>query len=238
MSWYATGAVKGIRSGITRTEKLVLLILADYHNDETGQCNPGLERLAADCLLSTRRTSQTIASLERKGLVSTLHRRLNGGRYGSNWYQLNCVGAPSEVFSHGEQGDGAKSPTPPSELSKASHAKSPYLRTVREPKDIEPSPSPSERGNHKEIDPDFLADMTTTFRGVDVERELAKFNDWKTAKGRRFKDDRAAFRNWLRKAEEFAGERKQVVTAKAGRGAIRGEDDLAAWDAYKKGVPM
>ena len=234
MSWYATGAVKGIRSGITRTEKLVLLILADYHNDETGQCNPGLERLAADCLLSTRRTSQTIASLERKGLVSTLHRRLNGGHYGSNWYQLNCVGAPSEVFSHGEQGDGAKSPTPPSELSKASHAKSPYLRTVREPKDIEPSPSPSERGTRKEIDPDFLAAMTMTFRGVDVEREYAKFRDYNSAKGRRLKDNRAGFRLWLRKAEEFAGERKQGKGG-SGRGAIRSESDLDDWERYKAG---
>ena len=76
--------------------------------------------------------------------------------------------------------------------------------------------------------------MTTTFPGVDVEREYAKFRDWRAAKGRRFKDDRAAFRNWLRKAEEFAGERKQVVTAKAGRGAIRSAADLDAWDAYKK----
>lgn len=77
--------------------------------------------------------------------------------------------------------------------------------------------------------------MVTTFRGVDVEREYAKFLDWKEAKGRRFKDDRAAFRNWLRKAEDFAGERKQVVTAKAGRGAIRGDADLDEWDAYKRG---
>jgi len=100
----------------------------------------------------------------------------------------------------------------------------------------EDSPLPSLRSGrapHKEIDPGFLAQMTTAFRGVDVQREYAKFLDWKTAKGRRFKDNRAAFRNWLRKAEEFAGERKQRDTVKAGRGAIRGEDDLAAWDAYK-----
>jgi len=76
--------------------------------------------------------------------------------------------------------------------------------------------------------------MTTTFRGVDVEREYAKFRDYNSAKGRRLKDNRAGFRLWLRKAEEFAGERKQRDTVKAGRGAIRGDADLAAWDAYKK----
>ena len=100
--------------------------------------------------------------------------------------------------------------------------------------DLRRDPPLSEGGTHKPIDPDFLADMTTTFRGVDVEREYAKFRDYNSAKGRRLKDNRAGFRLWLRKAEEFAGERKQRDTVKAGRGAIRGEDDLAAWDAYKK----
>lgn len=33
--------------------------------------------------------------------------------------------------------------------------------------------------------------------------ELQAFNDWKKANGRRFKDDRAAFRNWCRKARQF-----------------------------------
>jgi len=101
---------------------------------------------------------------------------------------------------------------------------------------IEEDPSLSERGTHKEIDPDFLAEMTTTFPAVDVQRELDKFRDWRSAKGRRFKDDRAAFRNWLRKAEEYAAERKQRDTARTGRGAVRGEADLAEWDAYKRGV--
>jgi hypothetical protein len=57
----------------------------------------------------------------------------------------------------------------------------------------------------KAIDSGFLAEMTTAFPSIDVPREHAKFNDYRLSKGRRYKDDRAAFRNWLRKAEEFAG---------------------------------
>jgi hypothetical protein len=90
-----------------------------------------------------------------------------------------------------------------------------------------------ERGTHKSID---LTEMAKTFPAVDVDREYAKFRDWRSAKGRRFKDDRAAFRNWLRKAEEFAAERKQRGTARAGRGAVRTDADLAEWDAYKRRV--
>ena len=42
---------------------------------------------------------------------------------------------------------------------------------------------------------------------VKIELELEKFRDWCAAKGRTFKNYRSAFRNWLRKAQEFADER-------------------------------
>jgi hypothetical protein len=49
--------------------------------------------------------------------------------------------------------------------------------------------------------------------GVNPDAELVKFSDWKTANGRRFKNDRAAFRNWLRKAAEMAPKAKQLASA-------------------------
>lgn len=42
---------------------------------------------------------------------------------------------------------------------------------------------------------------------VDVERETAKFIDWAQATGKSYKDHIAAWRNWIRKAGEFAAER-------------------------------
>ena len=43
---------------------------------------------------------------------------------------------------------------------------------------------------------------------VNVLLELERFRDWCRAKGKRFKDNPAAFRNWLRKAQEFHNERQ------------------------------
>ncbi|MEE8607193.1 MAG: hypothetical protein V3S55_06300 [Nitrospiraceae bacterium] len=43
---------------------------------------------------------------------------------------------------------------------------------------------------------------------VNILLELERFSDHWRSKGRRFKDNSAAFRNWLRKAQEFHDERK------------------------------
>ena len=43
---------------------------------------------------------------------------------------------------------------------------------------------------------------------VNILLELERFRDWCRAKGKRWKDPPAAFRNWLRKAQEFHDERK------------------------------
>ena len=43
---------------------------------------------------------------------------------------------------------------------------------------------------------------------VDVERELESFRDWCRAEGRRYKDYRARFRNWLRHEDKYARERR------------------------------
>lgn len=74
MSWRATAFIKTIRENLTRSEKLVLLILADYHNDETGQCDPSLQRLATDCLSSKRNIIRILQSLERKGFLAICER--------------------------------------------------------------------------------------------------------------------------------------------------------------------
>ena len=230
MSWKASGIVKEMTEGLTAREKFLLLLLSEHANPHTGQCNPSIPLLAKELLSSKRHLYRLLGQLKAKGFI----RVDSGGGTRSNQYWLSCVDAfavtPDTMSPPDTTG---MSPLTPRSVTPDTHVRQKERERKVEKSSLSSSSKTSERGTHKEIDPDFLADMTTTFPGVDVERELSKFDDWKAAKGRRFKDDRAAFRNWLRKAEEFAGERKQRDTVKAGRGAIRGEDDLAAWDAYK-----
>ena len=90
MSWQATSLVKGMRENLTRTEKFLLLILADYHNDETGQCDPSLDRLAEDTLTSRSQTIRSLKALAKKGFI-VIERRREDGKQGSNQYHLPCL---------------------------------------------------------------------------------------------------------------------------------------------------
>ena len=87
-----------MRDNLTRTEKFLLLILADYHNDETGQCDPSLERLAADTLTSRRQVVNALQSLARKEFI-IIERRREDGKQGSNQYHLPCLQSAMAALS-------------------------------------------------------------------------------------------------------------------------------------------
>jgi uncharacterized protein YdaU (DUF1376 family) len=53
------------------------------------------------------------------------------------------------------------------------------------------------------VDDELRKWLSDNSLSVDPVAELAKFSDWKLANARKFKNDRAAFRNWLRKAAEI-----------------------------------
>lgn len=92
MSWRATAAVKAMCEGLTRTEKFVLLTLADYHNDETGQCDPSIGRLAREVLSTDRATQLVLGQLAVKNFIRIERRRAADGRQTSNQYWLICLG--------------------------------------------------------------------------------------------------------------------------------------------------
>ena len=86
MSWHATAWAKQTNvsptgARITRSEKLLLLCLADYHNPAHGYAWPSVERLAAEAMLSERQARNLLRSLEAKGLVTTERRVGETSRY-------------------------------------------------------------------------------------------------------------------------------------------------------------
>jgi hypothetical protein len=86
MSWHATAWAKSVRTApngetVSRSEKLLLLCIADFINIEKGYAWPSLQRLAAEALLSERQCRNLLRSLERKGLVATEQRVGSTSRY-------------------------------------------------------------------------------------------------------------------------------------------------------------
>ena len=66
MSWKASAFVKEITENITQVEKLVLLILADYHHTKEQASWPSVRLLAEECLMTERSLYRIISRLEEK----------------------------------------------------------------------------------------------------------------------------------------------------------------------------
>jgi hypothetical protein len=97
MSWRASAWVKtltthGDGTRLTAREKLLLFVLADYHNDERDCAWAGLTTLATNCLTSRRHVVTLISQLESKGTI-----RIERRKGGSNFYFF--VGLTREATS-------------------------------------------------------------------------------------------------------------------------------------------
>ena len=75
------------------TQKLVLLMLANRHNGDTGQCNPSHTKLAKDCGLAVSGTKKAIKELVELGFL-TIRFSSKDGVSLPNQYVLNFKNAP------------------------------------------------------------------------------------------------------------------------------------------------
>lgn len=92
MSWKATAAVKhltydGHGQILTAREKLLLFVLADYHNDERNAAWAGLVALSKASLTSRKHTITLLQRLEDRGLIAIEKRPQK-----TNLYRLLFVG--------------------------------------------------------------------------------------------------------------------------------------------------
>ncbi|MEW6129604.1 MAG: helix-turn-helix domain-containing protein [Acidobacteriota bacterium] len=113
MSWKATAHVKELTHApggepLTRSEKLLLLIIADYYNDEKKCAWASVPTIAENALLSQRRVQQVSRSAEMKGVLRVTHR--NGK---SNVYRLPTLDGSNGEPQGGEIISPLKSASPP-----------------------------------------------------------------------------------------------------------------------------
>jgi DNA-binding IclR family transcriptional regulator len=79
------------------TEKMVLLVLADFHNSKSERCNPEKTTIAKVAGLSKRSADRAIAQLKDRGLIEI---RSTNGRY-SNGYTLQLLHGSTLSELHG-----------------------------------------------------------------------------------------------------------------------------------------
>ena len=93
MSWRASAYIKQLvvcpnGERITRTEKLVALVLADSHQDKaSARTYPAVKMIAEDSLMDPRVCRRVLAALERKGVIER-ERATNQGRGQITFYRF------------------------------------------------------------------------------------------------------------------------------------------------------
>ena len=77
--------------GLSRSEKLVLVTLADYYNEGEGRAWPSHETMAQDLHYERTTVIRACKGLLKKGLISWYKEMGPNGRFSSNRYKLHLV---------------------------------------------------------------------------------------------------------------------------------------------------
>lgn len=93
-----------VEQKLPATKKIVLLMLANRVNSDTGKCVPKIKTLAEDCGLSETATKSAIKELAELGLLSIIPRFYDGQQL-PNQYHLNPEGVGREVTPPPAAGD-------------------------------------------------------------------------------------------------------------------------------------
>lgn len=214
--------------------KLVLIKMADNANDD-GICWPSYKNIADACEISRSAVKNHVRALESAGYVERTERR-NGTRSSSNVYRITLPrvsDTPGHEIPRATDDRGYDLPAPRASDDRAPGHEMTPPRASDDPRTSHRNQSEGTShgtGERKraskatpipegfEPDDKLLQWAQANTPAVDPRAEVGKFVDYHRAKGNTFKDHRAAFRTWLRKAQEFREQRQPA----------KGEE--AVWD--------
>ncbi len=96
MSWKASAYVKELvvapnGERVTRTEKLVLLVLADYHDERLNEAWPSVKTWAEDALVSEQTLKRIRSRLILKGVITSSPVQRENGSWSSNRYGFTAL---------------------------------------------------------------------------------------------------------------------------------------------------
>lgn len=188
-------------SKASATDKVVLLGIANHHGD--GGAWPSLETLARYANVSERQVSRSIKVLEDLGELRVDHNRgLNVGRNKTNRYWINLSCPPECDGSMNHRIDGKTHKAPRVDISDADGQTDMSGEPV-----IEPVKKPLTKATkiieNFQVTDDMKSWATESKLTIDLTSQTLQFVDYHTAKGTLMKDWAAAWRTWMRKAEEW-----------------------------------
>jgi len=198
MSWVALGWASKQKPGRV-ADKMVLIALADRHNEESDVSYPSVAWLADFSCLDRKTVVAALNRLESAGLISD-----SGQRVG----KTKQVKAYSLAINDTEKGMPKAEPLPPKDTA--------FSAKQSQKRDTEPSREPSPKkdkpslGKPTLVPDDFRPIMSgITLATVDgwppgrQEEEVEHFIDHHTAKGTLSKDWQASWRTWVKFSKKW-----------------------------------
>ncbi len=202
---------------------LVLLAIADFADDE-GNAFPSVPRLAHKARLSDRQTQRLIRKLEEDGELKITP---GTGRSHANTFTVltGRKGVNLSPITPEIKGDIGDRERVTLETIKGDIGDSPYkAEPSREPPEESlgakrATPPPTDFA----VTPDHRAWAARNVPQVNIRSETEKFLDHFRAKGAKFRDWNAAWRNWMRNAVKFDSDRPrtQAELNRGGRGVVQ-----------------
>lgn len=130
MSWAATAFVKKLThkpdgTPITRSEKMLLIMLSDYYNDEEDMAWPSIPELSKQALISQRQAQRLLHFLAKKKVIKLILRQRRNGGTSSNGYRLlglrdtppgDMVAPPDTMTPHDITSPGDTMMSPPGDM--------------------------------------------------------------------------------------------------------------------------
>lgn len=95
-------------NGLSNSERLVLLAIADHHNGKSGRCDPGYKKLCEKTRMSRRNVIRIVKGLEEKGALKVTRRKSEPDMNLSNSYSLPGLKG-GDKLGNKSQGGGDKS---------------------------------------------------------------------------------------------------------------------------------
>jgi hypothetical protein len=181
-------------------QKLVLLMLANYCNSHTGQCNPSHKRLAEECSMGVSTLKNHLMALAELGMLEVVPRYLDGVQL-PNQYMIKLGGGGQNLTDPQPESD-----LPPSQNLATNQEFKPVIKPIDAPQGVA-----NKRGSRLPQDwvlPKAWGDWALVEFGSwtpDVVRiEADKFRDFwhsKSGKDAAKMDWHATWRNWCRNAK-------------------------------------
>lgn len=218
-----------VRQELPALQKLVLLMLANRTNPDTGRCDPSHERLATDCGMSKTAVKNALSSLRDAGKIEVIHRSADGVNLPNHYrllmpiYGATLPGGVGRETTHpaaGAQGDGVGRETPGGESPDAPGVGRETPTKRREETKKKKEEGEGQASNPKDLTFDFelgvfvgpIGDLfgrwSKAFPAIDPEAEVAKAAAWLYANPANRKSNYVRFlTNWMSRAQDKAPRR-------------------------------